>query len=56
MSVSVSQEPQIMENLKVGDKTETGVGAQLNITLTDKSGNPIDSQVVAKAATVVGAP
>ncbi|MGA7683832.1 MAG: RHS repeat-associated core domain-containing protein, partial [Terriglobales bacterium] len=45
MSVSVSQEPQIMENLKLGDKTMTGVGAQLNISLTDKNGSPLSGSV-----------
>jgi hypothetical protein len=45
MSVSVSKESQIMENLKLGDKTMTGVGAQLEMTLTDKGGNPISGSV-----------
>lgn len=34
-----------MENLKLGDKTMTGVGAQLNISLTDKSGSPLSGSV-----------
>ena len=41
MSVSVSREPQSVQNLKLGDKTLTGVGAQLQITLTDSSGKPL---------------
>jgi RHS repeat-associated protein len=41
MSVTIAQEPHIEQNLKLGDKTLTGVGAQLEIGLTDKSGNPL---------------
>ena len=45
MWVTIAQEPHIEQNLKLGDKTVTGVGAQLEIVLTDQSGNPLSGSV-----------
>jgi hypothetical protein len=46
MSVKVSQQPGIVQNLDLGDgKKRTGVAAQLQIGLTDSNGKPLSGSV-----------
>jgi hypothetical protein len=46
MSVKVSQQPGIVQNLDVGDgKQRTGVAAQLQVTLTDSNGKSLSGSV-----------
>jgi hypothetical protein len=41
VSVTTAQEPQIVQNLRLGKNSVTGVGAQLKIRLSDESGKPL---------------
>jgi hypothetical protein len=41
VSITVAQDPQIVQNLRIGKNTVSGIGAQLKIKLSDDSGNPI---------------
>jgi hypothetical protein len=41
VSVTTAQEPQIVQNLRLGKNSVTGIGAQLKIRLSDESDKPL---------------
>jgi hypothetical protein len=41
VSVTTAQEPQIVQNLRLGKNSVTGIGAQLKIRLSDERGKPL---------------
>ncbi len=54
MAVTVSQEPQMVQDVHLGNNYVTGVGAQLTITFTDSSGKPISGASVTEQNSPAG--